>query len=72
MFIIQLFNSLGCSLKLQRKLYAGSFGGDKPGDSCANCSANGARNPAHLQEAALTLGAIQFCAEINELSTSAA
>lgn len=45
MFIIQLFNSPGCSLKLQRKLYAGSVEGEKPGDGCANHMATGASKP---------------------------
>lgn len=43
MFIIQLFNSPGCSLKLQRELYAGSVEGEKPGDGCANHMATGAK-----------------------------
>lgn len=57
MFIIQLFNSLGCSLKLQRKLYAGSLEGDAPGDSCANCTANGARKTCPLARGNSDFGA---------------
>jgi len=56
MFIIQLFNSLGCSLKLQRKLYAGSLEGDKRGDSCANRKANGASKTCPLARSSSNFG----------------
>lgn len=74
MFIIQLFNSPGCSLKLQRKLYAGSVQGEKPGDGCETIWPRVQAEPAGLHEAALTLGGTQHsvCVKVNKLSTFAA